>query len=192
MAREILCYGDSLIAGFPFEEDASWVARVQDLTGVKMANYGVCGECTDDIFWRFKAGTANLKAGHAIFSGGMNDIMAGKRAATIVGEMQKARDWCAKKGIDICLIVPWPVAETSLAPQVLALRRAMAEAFEDAFLLDLLPVFPVGEEGPVTDKEKETMRGFFIWDGVHPTAATYAKIGEYAAPLLDRWFKTQV
>lgn len=48
----IACYGDSLIYGFPFGIDYSWTAQVEKNFPVKMLNYGVCGDCCDDIIFR--------------------------------------------------------------------------------------------------------------------------------------------
>ncbi|HAT98720.1 MAG TPA: lysophospholipase, partial [Acidaminococcaceae bacterium] len=44
----IACFGDSLIEGFPFAQENSWVAQVEKVTELRMLNHGVCGECCDD------------------------------------------------------------------------------------------------------------------------------------------------
>ena len=50
----IACFGDSLIQGFPFGNRASWVAAVEAQGQIKMLNYGLCGDCCDDIFERME------------------------------------------------------------------------------------------------------------------------------------------
>ena len=50
--KYVACYGDSLVQGFPFGPRYSWTAQVENLTQIKMLNYGVCGDCCDDIIYR--------------------------------------------------------------------------------------------------------------------------------------------
>ena len=50
----IACYGDSLVQGFPFGPRYSWTAEVEKHTQIKMLNYGICGECCDDIVFRVR------------------------------------------------------------------------------------------------------------------------------------------
>ena len=52
--QTVACFGDSLIYGFPFGPRISWLAEAEKLTGDKFLNYGVCGDCTDDILSRLK------------------------------------------------------------------------------------------------------------------------------------------
>ena len=52
--KYVACYGDSLVQGFPFGPRYSWTAQVEKLTQIKMLNYGVCGDCCDDIIYRMR------------------------------------------------------------------------------------------------------------------------------------------
>ena len=52
--QTVACFGDSLIYGFPFGPRTSWLAEAEKVTGDKFLNYGVCGDCTDDILFRLQ------------------------------------------------------------------------------------------------------------------------------------------
>ena len=75
--KYIACYGDSLVQGFPFGPRYSWTAQVEKLTQIKMLNYGVCGDCCDDIIYRMRhthcqnmCSTSSSSAGPTIFCRG--------------------------------------------------------------------------------------------------------------------------
>ena len=73
--QTVACFGDSLIYGFPFGPRISWLAEAEKLTGDKFLNYGVCGDCTDDILSRLKTMTLPAHIKHILFLGGANDII---------------------------------------------------------------------------------------------------------------------
>ena len=77
--KYIACYGDSLVQGFPFGPRYSWTAQVEKLTQIKMLNYGVCGDCCDDIIYRMRQYALPEYVQHVIFLGGANDILQGRR-----------------------------------------------------------------------------------------------------------------
>lgn len=63
----VACFGDSLIYGFPFGPRISWLAEAEKLTGDKFLNYGVCGDCTDDILSRLKTMPLPAHIKHILF-----------------------------------------------------------------------------------------------------------------------------
>lgn len=65
--QTVACFGDSLIYGFPFGPRISWLAEAEKLTGDKFLNYGVCGDCTDDILSRLKTMTLPAHIKHILF-----------------------------------------------------------------------------------------------------------------------------
>ena len=71
--KYVACYGDSLVQGFPFGPRYSWTAQVEKLTQIKMLNYGVCGDCCDDIIYRMRQYALPEYVHYVIFLGGAND-----------------------------------------------------------------------------------------------------------------------
>ena len=66
----LACFGDSLIQGFPFGNKASWVAELEATNEIKALNYGLCGDCSDDIFDRLRFMQLPEQVKHIVFLGG--------------------------------------------------------------------------------------------------------------------------
>ena len=71
----VACFGDSLIQGFPFGPRYSWTAAAEEGTDLRLINYGVCGDCCDDIFYRLRTALLPAHIRHIIFLGGANDLL---------------------------------------------------------------------------------------------------------------------
>lgn len=178
--RTIACFGDSLIQGFPFTEENSWIARSEFLNNINMLNYGRCGECCDDISDRLTRRPLPQEITHVLYEGGMNDIVQGSPLSFTLEHIQKAAIFCREQSRPLCLVLPWRCAAPELNPCIERLRNAMQNKFsKDCYLLDFSPVF----------KEPPPLHHYFIWDGVHPTAETYQKLGDFAAPRIENWIK---
>ena len=80
----VACFGDSLIQGYPYSNQNSWIAEVEKYAEVKMLNYGVCGECCDDILARLKMTKLPEYVRHILFLGGANDIIQGKSPTPLI------------------------------------------------------------------------------------------------------------
>lgn len=65
--QTVACFGDSLIYGFPFGPRTSWLAEAEKVTGGKFLNYGVCGDCTDDILFRLQTMFLPAHIKHILF-----------------------------------------------------------------------------------------------------------------------------
>ena len=178
---KIACFGDSLIQGFPFTEENSWVACVETIIGMPMLNHGCCGECCDDIADRLTRRFPDSQITHILFEGGMNDIIQGCPLSFSLEQIKKAQHFSTMANRPFCLVLPWYCAASELNPLIQRLREAMLKNFSDScFLLDFEPMF-----GPLSPRNR-----YFIWDGVHPTAATYEELGRYAAPILQQWIES--
>lgn len=176
--NHISCFGDSLIQGFPFTEENSWIAKVERLTDCKMINYGICGECCDDIADRLTLHPLLPEVTHVLFEGGMNDIIQGSPLTFTLSQIKKAVDFCHNQGRPFCLVLPWLCAAPELNPFIERMRSAMRQKFAaSCYLVDFMPVF----------KKTVSQHHYFIGDGVHPTAKTYQDLGVFAAPLIKKW-----
>ena len=175
--RTIACFGDSLIQGFPYTRENSWVAQVEKRTGIKMLNYGMCGDCCDDIFDRLRYGYLPDQVDHILFLGGANDILQGRPQEAILRDYQRLLAWCQEKHWHLCIVLPLLTNEGGLNLPLQALRDKLQEQFTGCFLLDLQPAIGFNLAA----------RASAYLDGVHPLAKTYTALGDYAAESLQTW-----
>lgn len=176
------CFGDSLIQGFPFGNRASWVTAVEAQGKIKMLNYGLCGDCCDDIFERMEYTMLPDHIKHIIFLGGANDIIQQRPLNVILHDLDRMSKWCDDKGYRLAIVLPLISSEELLNRRLWDLRQQIEVKFKDrAFLLDLQPAIGLD----AGERKKAYL------DGVHPTAATYRAMGEHAAPLLLQWFEQE-
>lgn len=172
------CFGDSLIQGFPFGPRYSWTAAAEEGTDLRLINYGVCGDCCDDIFYRLRTALLPAHIRHIIFLGGANDLLQQRPQKFILEDVAKMLQWCTEHGYHPCLVLPLISAEAELNRRLEALKQELKKQFaQQAFLLDLQPAIGL------TDRERQKA----YLDGVHPTASAYRAMGLYAAPLLRQW-----
>ena len=174
----IACFGDSLIQGYPYTNNNSWIAEAEKYAEIKMLNYGVCGDCCDDIFTRLKMTNLPEHVKHILFFGGANDIIQGRPEKHILEDFAKLVKWCEEKNYSLCIVLPLISAEPMLNVQLQSLGRAVYEKYSDkVFMLDLQPAVGMSS----------LERRLAYLDGVHPKATTYKAMGKYAAPLVSEW-----
>ena len=173
---KILCIGDSLIAGFPYDVDESWVAECGRMTGIEMINRGICGECCADIVDRLKGQLVATHARHVLLEGGMNDILDYVPMDATMDELRRAITISHDNGAKIAIVMPWRVAAYELNDKIDELRECMTRELIGTPLIDMEPCLP-----PLGDRNN-----CFVWDGVHPTDATYKLIGNYATKIITK------
>lgn len=120
--QTVACFGDSLIYGFPFGPRISWLAEAEKLTGDKFLNYGVCGDCTDDILSRLKTMPLPAHIKHILFLGGANDIIQMRPQKFILEDLDKTLRYCQSKNFDLGIVLPLVTAESRLNEYILPLR----------------------------------------------------------------------
>ena len=75
---KILCIGDSIVEGYPFGEDASWVAHVEELwphRETRWINAGISGQTTGEIRRRLEWTLQRTTPDLVILSCGTNDFL---------------------------------------------------------------------------------------------------------------------
>lgn len=180
--KYIACFGDSLIYGFPFSPDYSWIARVEELEPeLKLYNYGECGACCDEIYYNFKNKFLPSATTHVLFLGGANDILQGRPLKHIVQDMEKAAALACEKRLGFAIILPWLSADRSFNKRMSDLRLEVLKNFSEG-----VKIFDFQE---VLGTDLEVLAEGYL-DGIHPLAKTYKKIGEFAAPQLLAWVNT--
>lgn len=175
----IACFGDSLIQGFPYHNDYSWIKQVENQQ-ISMLNYGICGDCCEDILYRLKQYPLPDYVQNIIFLGGANDILQGKKLTAILDEYQKLIIHCRKKSYNLCIILPFISANNKINHSLISLRDSIQSNFSDStYILDLQPVL---------GNDIAQLKNMYL-DEVHPKAETYQKIGLYAKPFLINWLQ---
>ena len=181
MKNTIACFGDSLVYGFPFGKEQSWLTRVHKLnTDIILLNYGECGATCDDIFANMKRNVLKAEVKHIMFLGGVNDVLQNRPIKFVMCDVEQAIMWAKGQGYIFALVLPWFTAETSLNTKIKELREKFCAQFSTTCqIFDLQPAigFNVRE------------LSFAYLDGVHPTIVTYDKIGKYASSLIEIWLK---
>lgn len=176
--RYIACYGDSLVQGFPFGNKYSWTAAVEKVAPIKMLNYGLCGDCCDDIIFRMRQYALPEYVQHVLFLGGANDILQGRPLAKILEDYKRLLQWCAEKNYRLCLTLPLLSADEYLNRRLWDLRQSIEQLYaEKALFLDMQPAIGL---------DVAARKAAYL-DSVHPLAKTYEAMGMYAAPILLKW-----
>lgn len=175
--RYIACFGDSLIEGFPFGPECSWCKAAEQGGDFRLFNYGVCGECCDDIFWRLSRTVLPEGVEAVIFMGGANDALCGRRPDQVVRDIMKAAEFAKARGLGFALVLPLISAEAELNGALAEITKLLKQ--QDLYFLDL-------QEGVGLNPE-EIARAYV--DGVHPTAATYGRMGAVARRQIKNWLE---
>lgn len=117
-ASHIVCFGDSLTAGFqvPTEDnpqggETPYGRYLQELIGptVRVSVSGVCGELTAEMALRFRSAVLAQQPTYVVILGGTNDLGWNAKAADIMGNLLKMYELAAAAGIE-----PVPVTVPSI------------------------------------------------------------------------------
>lgn len=178
--KTIACYGDSLVYGFPYGPEYSWLRTVEKIAGLHLINFGCCGETCTDISWRLRFGQLPAGTDGLLFFGGANDVLQGTPPAVSRAALGQVLDFAGEKNLPLCVVLPLLSGEPSCNGRLAELRREFAALCEGrAEQLDLQ--IAVGLDDDARERAYS--------DGFHPRAGIYEKMGEYAAPLLAEWLK---
>ncbi|MDY4920600.1 MAG: GDSL-type esterase/lipase family protein [Phascolarctobacterium sp.] len=174
----IACYGDSLVQGFPFGQRYSWIVAVEKAAPLKMLNYGVCGDCCDDIIYRMRQYPLPEYVQHVLFLGGANDILQGRSLEHIITDYKRLLSFCEEKSYKLCIVLPLLSSDKLMNRHLLNLKQAVSDlCAKRCFLLDLQP--SIGSD-------EKSLKNAYL-DGLHPKAPTYEAMGVYAMPYLIKW-----
>lgn len=174
----IACFGDSLIQGFPFNKNYSWIAEVEKHENIKMLNYGLCGDCCDDIFMRMKNTMLPEYIRHIIFFGGANDLLQKRPQKVILEDLNSVYLWSMQNHYKLCIVLPWISGDSKFNVYLQELKKQIQDNLADkCYLLDV--------QSAIGTSSAELQKAYL--DCVHPTSATYKNIGAYAAPLIKEW-----
>jgi lysophospholipase L1-like esterase len=202
MVRHIICFGDSLTAGFQSPTPAYPTGRatpygdfLQEWLGASMLVRvsGNCGELTSEMAMRFRQDVLSHRPDYVVILGGTNDLGWNARPADIMRNLLKMYELSRAEGI-----VPVPVTVPSIriaddgAPPDAAAwiedhlerRRQLNElilAYADSKQLVAVDLFAATAE-PETGR----LAAPYSNDGLHLTTAGYRRFAEL---LFDQIFQ---
>ena len=209
-ARTVHCYGASITEGLTVTSGGSqdfvpFSGMLADVSKGRLvgANYGVCGELSEEVCARFhhdvETNTTKLATGDfVVFLCGSNDLGHGMPVETPAKNVTKMATLAASKGaIPVTCTLP-PLGRGYPAPMYLrmggandALRAVTAAAAPPPapssttwLTLDVDPVLRVPAPADTGDTGVAMMRDEYCADGLHLTPAGYAKIAEALTALL--------
>ncbi|MDO4178267.1 MAG: GDSL-type esterase/lipase family protein [Phascolarctobacterium sp.] len=178
--KYIACFGDSLVQGFPFGNKYSWIAACEENKKLKMLNYGLCGDCCDDIFYRLRQSQLPDYVRYILFLGGANDIISACPYNYTLNMFDKLYKYCEEKNLKLCIVLPLISSDAFLNERLEQLKSDLSKKFtKKVLLLDLQPAIGL---------DAKTRKDAYL-DGVHPKASTYKAMGELARPILEEWTK---
>jgi lysophospholipase L1-like esterase len=180
IARPVLFFGDSLVAGVGDSSGVGWVGRVTLASarrGVAVASYnlGVRGDTCEQVAsrWRWEA-VARLdveSGGRIVLSCGASDALAGveldRSRAAVIGVLSTA----AALGLPVLMVGPAPVRDLAANQRIRALSQAFAQVCAQASV-PFIGVF-------------DTVRRSRLWledlrcgDGVHPSGEGHQALAD--------------
>ena len=107
-SSHIVCFGDSLTAGFqsptvenPQGAETPYGRFLQELTGpaVRVSVSGICGELTGEMAMRFRSAVLMHQPTHVVILGGTNDLGWNAAPADIMRNLLKMYEQAAAAGI---------------------------------------------------------------------------------------------
>lgn len=171
----VACFGDSLVEGFPFGKDCSWCAVAETGTNFQLLNYGVCGECCDDILFRLQHTPLPQGLKGIIFLGGANDALMGRDPKNSLMMVKMANNFAKEHGLQFAVVLPLVSGDLQLNSWLANFTKLLQQ--EKFNFIDL-------QQG-IGYADEELAEAYL--DGVHPTAATYKAMGMVARPQIERW-----
>lgn len=188
---KLICTGDSIVDGFPFERNVSFPAVIKNETGWDVLNKGISGQSSADILIRFGY-EADAGADIILILCGANDYIF-----DICGVDETAKNiramaaYASKKNIRTAICSP-PLCEPAQAAvcwadcDISAYEQVNEQLKELSQELRSLCESDKNQNSLFIDIQKFYAGYAKYHDGVHPTVEGYRLIGEkLAAELKD-------
>ena len=193
-SRHIVCFGDSLTAGFqsptadnPLGTDTPYGQFLQELTGpaARVSVSGICGELTGEMAMRFRPAVLLHQPTHVVILGGTNDLGWNALSADIMRNLLKMYELAAAAGIKP---VPVTVPSIRVGDDLHSEegRRWFAEHLDRRRQLNGLILRYAQSKGlaafdlfgATAEPETQQLAAKYSNDGLHLTTAGYRLIAE--------------
>ena len=196
----IICFGDSLTAGFqsptrenPEGRSTPYGAWLEESLGpaVQVHITGICGELTGEMVLRFKHDVLDHRPAYVTLLGGTNDLGWNAQPREIMRNLVKMYELTSAAGaIPIPVTVPSIRAEegqTSTEGQGWIADHLTRRRILNGLIRDYAaskPIAYVDLFHATADPETHQLAAMYFNDGVHLTTAGYRKLAEEVATVL--------
>jgi acyl-CoA thioesterase I len=196
----VICFGDSLTAGFqsptrdnPTGRETPYGQFLQSLVSdeVQVCISGICGELTDEMVMRFARDVLNHQPGYVPILGGTNDLGWNASPSEIMANLIKMYEQTLAMGA-----VPIPVTVPSIRVEDASGSREgqewIAEHLSRRYELNKLIQDYAGSKGlacadlfaATADPVSDQLAVIYSNDGIHLTTAGYELFAEQIAHIL--------
>lgn len=175
---KIVCLGDSLTYGFPYDEEVSWAADINKIFGIETLNKGINGDTTHDMLRRFGADVLQHNPTHVAIMGGTNDAYVGESLKNTKNNILRMIELAKTQEIQTILALMPPVADSS-EKSLISIRNLIKEICiqEQLSLLDFYNIF-LTDEGVINNE--------LFCDDCHPNLAGYQVMARAAVEFFSK------
>ncbi|MFZ7101883.1 MAG: GDSL-type esterase/lipase family protein [Peptococcaceae bacterium] len=175
MKKEILItLGDSITAGWPYEQEFSWVNSLQEnLINKCIMNKGVSGDTFGDMLLRFEKDVLSYEPEYCFVMGGANEAYQHIPQTVLRENFLKLIAELRKISCNIIVGIPSPV-EDDLMEKYLQDIRKWLTGYCHTNNIPTLDFYTL-----MLDADNRIDHTFFV-DGCHPNKKGYELMGEYA------------
>lgn len=185
---KLICIGDSIVNGFPFERRHSFPARLCHYKGIRAINAGQNGECAEEVLARFDHEIKKGADAVLILAGSNDLIYRIHTPPEIMTVLTKMAQMSIDAGIRPILATP---LLTEPAKAALCWMPEMQNDYEqvNANLKDLaerIRTWTKTKGIRMIDLQREYTRFGQYSDGVHPTVNGYDFLAEVIREQLEK------
>ena len=180
--QRIVCLGDSITEGWPYQKEYSWIKQVQKkFPDLEIINSGRAGDMFSDMLQRVDRDVLSYRPDMCILMGGTNEAWQGISQQVLKKNFIQLSELLQEK----CILVlgnPIPVIEDSVERYLDDVRKMLKEkVVKDS--LETLDFFQ-----HLSSLQEDIFAEYYL-DGYHPNKKGYELMGCFAANRLDEILK---
>ena len=181
----IVCIGDSLTYGYDVPVSARWTVLLEQKTGIRVCNKGICGDTTEGMLQRMQR--IDMMAYDAVcLMGGSNDILQHVSLEQMEHHMQQMMQYAAQASNTLYVGIPLAMKPESVLfgwqrqEEVEGNNRKL-ETYRQWLLTQCITyhAVPIDFYKRIQDAEIQFHTSLYA-DGVHPNEAGYALMADEA------------
>lgn len=182
---KIVCIGDSLTYGYDVTVSARWTVLLEQKTGIRVCNEGVCGDTTAGMLQRIRI--MNLTDYDAVcIMGGSNDILQHVSLKQMEYHIQQMLQYVSQAGKALYVGIPLAMKPESALfgwqqPEEVGKNNQKLRTFRQWLLTQCITYHAVPIDFYKRIKNGETQLHTSLYaDGIHPNETRYALMTEEA------------
>ena len=89
MNKQLILFGDSLVSGYGIPKKHSFAHMLSDFLPIDVFNYGINGDSTVNMLFRFYEDVICKKPDYIFIMGGTNDLLLGRHLTSIIDNIEE-------------------------------------------------------------------------------------------------------